>query len=272
MLTDPFMTYDANKSGELDRNECNTFFRDMHELISDDEMDDLFLKFDTDGSGFISLDEFIGLAYSLIKVQDSKDTIGRESIRGTTRNAFAESAFTDEEEEEVPEEFTDLPPDQQQAAIKKRAFGMLAMGTILVVLFSDPMVDVMQEIANRSGLSPFYVSFILAPLASNASEVIASQYYASKKTSKTITVSLSALMGAAAMNNTFCLSIFMGLIFFRGLAWQYTAETIAIVIVEFIVGCMVQRNSMSLGRAVVIGTIFPLSIALVAILEAMGLD
>ena len=80
---------------------------------------------------------------------------------------------------------------------------MLALGTILVVYFSDPMVDVMQEIAVRANLSPFYVSFILAPLASNASEVLASQYYASKKTRKTITVSLSALEGAASMNNTF---------------------------------------------------------------------
>lgn len=130
----------------------------------------------------------------------------------------------------------------------------------------------MQEIAVRINMSPFYVSFILAPLASNASEVVSSQYYASKKTSKTMTVSMTALEGAAAMNNTFCLSIFMGLIFFRGLAWQYTAETIAIVAVEFIVGFLVQKKSMNVGRALLIGTIFPLSIALVAGLEALGFD
>jgi len=97
---------------------------------------------------------------------------------------------------------------------------MLAIGTSLVILFSDPMVDVMQEIAVRIGMSPFYVSFILAPLASNASEVISSMYYSSKKTRKTITVALSTLCGAAALNNTFCLSIFFFLIYFRGLAWQ----------------------------------------------------
>jgi len=88
------------------------------------------------------------------------------------------------------------------------------------------MVEVMQEIANRVNVSPFYVSFVLAPLAANASEVLASQYYASKKTTKTITVSFTALLGAAAMNNTFCLSIFMGLIYFRGLAWEFTAVSV----------------------------------------------
>ena len=132
-----------------------------------------------------------------------------------------------EEEEEVPEDITSLPPHEQQRIIKQRAFTMLAIGTTLVLIFSDPMVDVMQEIASRAGLNSFYVAFVLAPLASNASEVIASQYYAAKKTRKTITVSLTALEGAASMNNTFCLSIFMGLVYFRGLAWQYTAETIS---------------------------------------------
>uniref|UniRef100_A0A7S2HPW8 Sodium/calcium exchanger membrane region domain-containing protein n=1 Tax=Helicotheca tamesis TaxID=374047 RepID=A0A7S2HPW8_9STRA len=121
-------------------------------------------------------------------------------------------------------------------------------------------------------MPPFYVSFILAPLASNSSEVLASQYYAKKKTSKTISVSLTALEGAASMNNTFCLSIFMGLIFFRGLAWQYTAETIAIIAVQLILGIMVQKSSMSTLRACIILAVFPLSIAFIAFLEALGFD
>lgn len=97
-------------------------------------------------------------------------------------------------------------------------------------------------------------------------------YYASKKTGKTITVSLSTLEGAACMNNTFCLSIFMGLIFFRGLAWQYTAETIAIIITEVIVAVLVQSNYMTLFRGLLILSLFPLSIALVALLEGLGFD
>ena len=270
ILADAFRTYDKDSNGLLDRHETHIFFRDFHESISDAETAQLFAKYDTDQSGFISLDEFIGLAYALIKLQDST-----AKHTGDSHSALAETAFSevDDEEEEVPDEFTDLPPDQQQTAIQKRAFGMLLTGTALVVLFSDPMVDVMQEIAVRAHLSPFYVSFVLAPLASNASEVLSSQYYASKKTSKTITVSLSALTGAASMNNTFCLSIFMGLIFVRGLAWQYTAETVAIIAVEFVVGLLLWGGKyMTLGRAVAVGLIFPLSIALVAILEALGFD
>lgn len=273
VLAEAFYSYDSNKNGQLDRRESYTFFRDFHECISEEEMNQMFTGFDVDKSGSISLDEFIGLAYTLIKAQDSKEPASDGTLR-VAKKAMAETAFAEVEEEEVPEELTDLPPDEQQAAIKKKAFWMLLTGTVLVVLFSDPMVDVMQEIATRAHMSPFYVSFILAPLASNASEVLSSQYYAAKKTTKTITVSLSALEGAASMNNTFCLSIFMGLVFFRPIAWQYTAETVAIVLVQIIVGLLMQSQVMTFGRALLIGSIFPLSILLVAFLESplVGLD
>jgi Ca2+/H+ antiporter len=178
-----------------------------------------------------------------------------------------------EEAEEVPEDFSELSPEQQQVAILKRAFTLLAMGTFLVVLFSDPMVEVLQEVANRINVSPFYVSFVLAPLASNASEVIASVYYAGKKTRKTITVSMTTLEGAASMNNTFCLSILLGLIYFRGLVWAYTAETIAIVSVQFIVGRLTMSGqTMSCAKGLFILSLFPISIAIVAGLEALGFD
>ncbi len=134
------------------------------------------------------------------------------------------------------------------------------------------MVEVMQEIANRVNISPFYVSFVLAPLAANASEVLASQYYAAKKTTKTITVSFSALLGAAAMNNTFCLSIFMGLIYFRGLAWEFTAETIAIVSCQIFIFFMAKGAVMTASQGIIILAFFPFSIALVAVLESFGFN
>lgn len=64
----------------------------------------------------------------------------------------------------------------------------------------------------------------------------------------------------------------MGLIFFRGLAWQYTAETIAIVVVEVIMAVAVQSDVMTTGRAMLILCLFPLSLVLVGALEHFGFD
>lgn len=37
-------------------------------------------------------------------------------------------------------------------------------------------------------------------------------------------MTLSALLGAATMNNTFCLAIFLGLVYIRDLSWAFSAE------------------------------------------------
>lgn len=270
ILIDAFRLYDADGSGQLEKRELRLFFKDFHENIGEEEIDKLLKKADTDSDGSVSFDEFIGLAYNLILTNDQ--SAKKDKAEVTEEVASGIWSSEEDEEEEMPDDFTDLSPDEQQRAIKFRAFKMLAVGTAIVIYFSDPMVDVMQEIAVRVSIPPFYVSFVLAPLASNASEVVASMYYASKKTRKTISVSLSALEGAASMNNTFCLSIFMCLIFVRGLAWQYTAETIAIVIVEFIMAYLVQKDHMTSMTALFVMLIFPLSLVLVATLEYFGFD
>merc|ERR1719487_1370184 len=132
----------------------------------------------------------------------------------------------------MPEEWKDLTPDQQRMKILSKACYLMGLGTVLTLIFSDPMVDVLGALGTKTGIPAFYVAFVLAPLASNASELVAAYSYALKKTSKTITISMSTLLGAAIMNNTYCLSIFFGLIYFQGLAWRFTAETIAIVGVQ----------------------------------------
>ena len=64
----------------------------------------------------------------------------------------------------------------------------------------------------------------------------------------------------------------MALIFVRGLAWQYTAETISIVLVGLIMAMMVRSSVMTAGTALFVMSIFPLSLVLVATLEYFGFD
>jgi len=277
LLLDAFKAYDYDKNGSLERSEIRVFLKDFHENIDEDDITDILNKVDNNNDDLISLDEFVVLCYHLIVYEDDgnkKDTdiIDADFGESMKQQVFSSEDDLEDEVEEIPEDFCNLSPEKQQTAIKLRAFKMLAVGTIMVVYFSDPMVEVMEEIAVKANIQPFYVSFVLAPLASNSSEVLASIFYAKKKTRKTMTVSLSALEGAACMNNTFCLCIFMGLIYFRGLAWQYTAETSSIVIVQFIVAYLVQNDTMTTGVALGILSIFPLSLVFVAGLKYIGFD
>jgi len=129
------------------------------------------------------------------------------------------------------------------------------------------------EIGNLIKIPAFYISFLLAPLASNASELLASFKYAQKKTRKTITISLTALEGAAVMNNTFCLGIFLALVYFRELRWSFTAETLSILAVEFIVFLFARKEITTLTDAFLILLIFPISLLFTLFLEKIvGLD
>jgi len=64
----------------------------------------------------------------------------------------------------MPEDIAERPVAQQRRALLLRSCRMMGVGTLLVLLVSDPMVDVLDSIGGRIGIPSFYVAFILAPL------------------------------------------------------------------------------------------------------------
>jgi len=232
---------------------------------------ELFKQADKDSSYTIDRDEFFDLTKHLV-VDPPRPTLRRPSKRHSEPRVADEDE--DDDQEEMPEEFKDLSPEEQRKHILLKSFGMMGLGALLVLIFSDPMVDVLSEIGVRSGIPAFYISFVLAPLASNASELVAAFRYASKKSRKTITISLNTLEGAACMNNTFCLSIFYALVYYQGLAWKFTAETITIFLVQAVIAVIVLlSNQQTLLTGLVILGLFPLTLVFVYCLEEfLGID
>jgi Ca2+-binding EF-hand superfamily protein len=272
LLAPFFYKYDVDGDGSISQTELIAFLNDLGERPTRAEAAMWMTKLDTDNTGSIEQDELVDslLVYVKAKVEESR---GGNPLAGVAEVQAAEADEDDEDEElEMPEEFEHLSPDEQQSMIKRRSFKMMGIGTLMVIIFSDPMVDVMANVGNRLTIPPFYVAFILAPLASNASEFIASFAYAGKKSKKTITVALAALEGAACMNNTFCLAIFMGLCYFKQLAWKFSAETSTTLLIEVIVALFAMRKTQTCYDAVLILSLFPISVAMIAGLEAIGFD
>jgi Ca2+/Na+ antiporter len=230
---------------------------------SPEEFDKLWTKADDDKSGQLDKSEFVMFFDSIVK---SDNPLPWETSGGGGDD-------DDDDEEEMPDEFKDLTPEQQQKAIIKSSFKQMIIGTCLVLIFTDPMVDVLGQLGVITKIPPFYVSFVLAPLASNASELLTSYKLACKKTKDSITSSLQALEGAACMNNSFCLFIFYMLIYKQGLAWKYTAETLAIVIVQIIVFFVVKLGSkQKVLYGFIVFLLYPLSLVFVSLVESLGYD
>mmetsp|Transcript_21180 Transcript_21180/g.48083 ORF Transcript_21180/g.48083 Transcript_21180/m.48083 type:complete len:506 (+) Transcript_21180:172-1689(+) len=274
ILNPIFIKYDREpKDGMLSKREMHHMFRDLHEKISDSQINNLFHQFDIDRDGRISFEEFIyATAFFIKKSYQGKITPVPSDASSSSSEIEASFSYDDGEGEleEMPVDLAEQRPEKQQRALKFRAVGQLLLGTFLILVFSDPMVKVFGEVALRINIPPFYVSFVLAPVISNAPEIFASRYYARKKTRRSMTIAFTALQGSAAMNNTVCLSIFMGLVHFRGIAWNYSAETMSILAVEIILAMMTRKRILNLADACKIASIFPMSLFVIIVLESWG--
>lgn len=76
-----------------------------------------------------------------------------------------------------------------------KSFALMAIGTAFVAVFSDPMVDVITDFGVTAGIKPFFVSFIITPFCSNASELLSSLIFASKKKMENSSMTYSQLYG-----------------------------------------------------------------------------
>jgi len=264
-----FAKYDYNRNNELGKDEVKPLLLDLNLEPSQRNIEAFFGVADKDKSRTLSFQEFVFTLYKDYVVDENK----LDSVHHTANPKFIPAYDDDEEEEEVPENLVDQDPDVQLKNITIKSIKMMGLGTFLIILFSDPMVECLSEWGKRLNISAFYVSFIVAPFASNASELIAAYNYASKKTKAGITTALSTLVGAACMNNTFCLAIFLALVYFQSLAWQFTAETICCVSVQYMVGILTLKAcSQTTKDALIIFACYPVSLVVVAVLEAIGFD
>lgn len=225
----------------------------------DSEVALLMAEFDTNKDGAVSRDEFRDSLQRLIlarmaKVQQHHATTYRsgsagrpmtqaELVRDLPSDAHeplldlsesdteadveaGENGLSDEEEEEK------APLTRSQ--ITKQAVGLLLLGTAACAFFSDPMVSAVTQFSRASGIPPFFVAFIVTPFASNASELVSSFKFASKKRRKNISLTFSQVYGAVTMNNTMCLGLFLLLVHARQLFWDFTSEVIVTVGVTLI--------------------------------------
>ena len=86
-------------------------------------------------------------------------------------------------------------------------------------------------------------------------------------------VALTTLEGAACLNNTFCLAIFLAVVYARGLEWTFTAEVIAILAVQMGVGWLATRRvAFTLFDGVLILSLYPISLLLVEGLKLAGVN
>jgi len=272
-----FKNYDQNGDNQINIYEFRLLMQDLRESVSEDKTTAIFDAADMDKSGGINFEEFVAciMAFALDPFQpDEDDGKGAKVFVPGDDDGGDDDGDEGEEEEDIPPDLADLSPAEQQAAIKKRACSKMFLGSALVLAFSDPMCDLLGVMGEKADIPAFYVSFLIAPLASNASELVSAMKLAQKKTQNSMKESLSTLCGAAIMNNTFCLSIFFMCFVMKDLVWQFTAETISICLIQYLIGIIViRKNVQNVMDGCMILCLYPSAMGLVWLLKKFaGMD
>ncbi|CAL5393525.1 unnamed protein product [Camellia sinensis] len=76
------------------------------------------------------------------------------------------------------------------------------------------------------------------------------------------------LYGAVTMNNALCLSVFLALVYARGLTWDFSTEVLVILVICLVMGAFASfRTTFPLWTALVAFFLYPFSLALVYVLD-----
>ncbi|KAL2539383.1 sodium/calcium exchanger family protein/calcium-binding EF hand family protein [Abeliophyllum distichum] len=113
----------------------------------------------------------------------------------------------------------------------------------------------------------YYCSCICLSSATRSRKAVSAIIFASRKTLKSASLTLSELYGAVTLNNTLCLSVFLALVYVRELVWDFSSELLVILIVCVVMGIFASiRTTFPLWTSLLAFLLYPFSLALVYVL------
>ncbi|KAK4387112.1 Sodium/calcium exchanger NCL [Sesamum angolense] len=265
-----FRMIDDNKDGYLSHTELRALivgirFSEIN-LDEDDAVVKLMNDLDSSRDSRVDLNEFIS-------------TVARwlEEAKGAKApNHTGSMKFIDDFHEQTRREH-DLLGDQGDEAAEGvdnprwtsvKAVLLLLLGTVIVAVFADPLVDAVDNFSTATSIPSFFISFIVLPLATNSSEAVSAIIFASRKNLRSASLTFSELYGAVTMNNVLCLSVFLALVYVRGLVWDFSSEVLVILIVCVVMGVFASiRTTFPLWTSLLAFLLYPFSLALVYVLD-----
>ena len=133
-----------------------------------------------------------------------------------------------------------------RSAVYKGTF-MLTLGAILIALFSDDLVTGLAKISADAGLDPLVVAFFVAPLASEAPEILGAVAMSRKGSTKMVGIALSNLVGGTVAKVSILLGImcFFGVFGGDSLQWEwravYVVSFVAVIVCGVAIGTLVTQ-------------------------------
>ncbi|KAL7218334.1 hypothetical protein ACSBR2_011577 [Camellia fascicularis] len=272
-----FRTIDGDEDGFISEPELKALIVGMRldeiSLNGDDAVKKVMNDFDTSNDYKIDLLEFInGISKWLDEVKQagaSSREAGPASLKHLDdfhKQTKREHYLLGDQSVDQSDEVLEGVENPKWTSLK--AVLMLVVGTVIAAVFAEPLVDAVDNFSDATSIPSFFISFIALPLATSSSEAVSGIIFASRKRTRSASLTFSQLYGAVTMKNVFCLSVFLALVYVRGLTWDFSAEVLVILVVCLMMGAFASfRTTFPLWTALVAFFLYPFSLALVYVLD-----
>ncbi|KAL6330399.1 hypothetical protein AAG906_040329 [Vitis piasezkii] len=270
-----FETIDVNSNGYLSVTDIRALIIgiqfDAADLDIDETVKSVMKDFDTTGDSQIDMNEFVrGMSRWLTKAKRSAIHAGSDGSNSLSTRYINDFNLRTREEQDKLE---DQNEEEEVESIKNpkwnasKAVAMLLLGTVVAAIFADPLVDAVDNFSTATSIPSFFVSFVVLPFASS-SEAVSAMIFASRKKLRTASLTFSEIYGSVTMGNILSLSVFLGLIYFRQLTWDFASEVLIILIVCILMGVFAgTRTTFPLWTSLMAFLLYPLSLVLVYVLD-----
>ncbi|XP_038708614.1 sodium/calcium exchanger NCL-like isoform X1 [Tripterygium wilfordii] len=258
-----FRALDRNSDGNLSTAELRALIVgiqfDETVMDIDNTVEELLKEFDKSRNSLVDEDEFVyGISGWLNEAKRS--TLHGHDSNHRTQTKKQQGLLGDRSDEDVGT-FGDRKTNITKAVL------MLLLGTTVAAVFADPLVDAVDNFSTASSIPSFFVSFVILPFASS-SEVVSTMIFASRKKLRTASLTYSEIYGSVTMSNILSLSVFLGLVYFRELDWNFSSEVVTILIVCIVMGMIASfRTTFPLWMCFLAFPIYPFSLLLVYVLN-----
>ncbi|KAI5054922.1 hypothetical protein GOP47_0030067 [Adiantum capillus-veneris] len=288
ILQEIFASFDKNADGKIERDELRGLILglniDKGSFQDKEQVEIWFKEFDVNTDGMLSEAEFlVGIRNWANRVAKQRKTFKFQQIKNSMLRIAPNfwGAKLEEAKQALDLLEAELEQDDKVSSDKDEENGVLnaskiyqksliylVSGAALAATFSDPLIDSIQGFSNASRIPPFFVAFVVVPLASNASELFSSIVFAMKKRKRNISLTYSQIYGSVTMNNTLCLGIFLGIVYARGLTWDFSSEVTVVLLNILLVGLIgASRVTFPLWYAIPVFSLYFLSLGGVALLD-----
>eukprot|EP01119_Soliformovum_irregulare_P019382 TRINITY_DN6120_c0_g1_i3.p1 TRINITY_DN6120_c0_g1~~TRINITY_DN6120_c0_g1_i3.p1 ORF type:complete len:360 (-),score=103.07 TRINITY_DN6120_c0_g1_i3:17-1096(-) len=159
-----------------------------------------------------------------------------QSIRNSNQESKAASpASNPETNVELGDDLEEDEEHEGEVNVMKGA-GYLIMGGLLIVIFSTPFIQSMVDAASILQVNPILLAFFLAPIASEAPEIMESISLSRKGNNNNINIAISNLVGGTVTKTTLLCGIFCFFGLQRGFSWESPEYTLSISLLIFCAG------------------------------------